>query len=126
MKLDYINNINNSGENIVRLYDFNMLEAIKFKQIIEQEIIANKKKINLSELDFIEARNCNLILQISTENYGIFTSNRKNFYCELTIDAYLQMILLIEPFCKKESKAYQWLYDIDNNIDFLFSPAGSW
>lgn len=126
MKLDYINNINNSGENIVRLYDFNMLEAIKFKHIIEQEIITKKNNINLSELEFIEARNCNLFLQISDENYGIFTTNHKNFYCELTIEAYIEMISLIEPFCKKETKTYQWLYDIDNNIDFLFSPAGTW
>jgi hypothetical protein len=36
------------------------------------------------------------------------------------------MISLLDPFCIKDRKGYQYLYDIDNPIDFLFSPAGSW
>jgi hypothetical protein len=36
------------------------------------------------------------------------------------------MVALLDPFCNKETKGYQWLYDIDSDIDFLFSPAGTW
>ena len=36
------------------------------------------------------------------------------------------MIELIEPFCKKESKGYQYLYDIDNPIDLMFCPSATY
>ena len=39
MKLDYINNINEYGDNIVRLYEFDCAEANKFQQLIKQVII---------------------------------------------------------------------------------------
>ena len=36
MQLDYIENINEYGDNIVRLYDFNKAEATKFRQAIQE------------------------------------------------------------------------------------------
>jgi hypothetical protein len=33
------------------------------------------------------------------------------------------MAKLLEPFCKKETKGFQYLYDIDNPTDLLFSPS---
>jgi len=126
MTLDYIDNINSYGENIVRLYNFNKLQAVKFSQAIQQIIISNKKQLDLSTLDFIEARNCNLILRIANEDVGMVSSDKINFFCDLTIKGFENMVLLLEPFCSKETKGYQWLYDIDNLTDFLFSPGGTW
>lgn len=126
MTLDYIDNINAYGENIIRLYDFNMSQAIKFNEAIQETIISNKKQLNFSEVDFIQARNCNLILRISNEDIGIETSDKINFFCDLTIEGYEQMISLLKPFCAKETIGYQWLYDIDSLTDFLFSPGGTW
>ena len=126
MQLDYIENINTYGDNIVRLYDFDRKQADKFMKILILSIIKNKKQLELSTIDFIESRNCSLTLRISDEDLGIVSTDNKNFYCDMTIKSYKQMITLIEPFCLKETKAHQFLYDVDSLTDFLFSPAGTW
>jgi hypothetical protein len=126
MKLDYIKNINEYGENIVRLYDFNMSEAIRFKKIIQETILENIQSLDLSTVDYIEPRNCNLILRPADIDEGIVTSDDEIFYCYLTLEGYKQMITLLEPFCIRETKGYQWLYDVDSQTDFLFSPGGTW
>lgn len=125
MKLDYIENINAYGDNVVRLYDFEMAEANKFSSLIQQ-LITNALSIDLSSIDFIEARNCNLILRICDTDEGITSENDVDFYCDLTVAAYKNMLKLIEPFCKKNTKAHQFLYDVDSSTDLLFSPAGTW
>ena len=126
MKLDYIDNVNEYGDNIVRLYDFDMSHADKFRQLIQNTIISDNKDLNLSSIDFIQARNCNLTLRIANEDIGMITSDKENFYCDLTTQCYIQMIALLEPFCKRETNGFQWLYDIDTPTDFLFSPGGTW
>jgi hypothetical protein len=126
MKLDYIPNINEYHENVVRLYEFDKAEAVKFRNIIQETILINNEQLDLSTVDFIEARNCNLILRISDLDEGIVTSDHETFFCDLTIEGYNQMVKLLEPFCKKETIGYQWLYDVDNQTDFLFSPGGTW
>jgi hypothetical protein len=126
MKLDYITDFNEYGESIVRLYEFDRSQAELFKKAVHETIILKKSILDLSSLDFIQTRNCNLILQIANEDIGITVSDNEHFVCELTIQGYIQLIELLEPFCNKETRSYQWLYDIDSNIDFLFSPAGTW
>jgi hypothetical protein len=126
MKLDFIPNINEFGESIVRLYEFNKSDAMKFRQAIQHTIIENKKPLELINLEFIESRNCYLSLYIADENRGIYQSKKVNFFCFLTIEGYAQIVSLLKPFCEKETKGYQWLYDIDTPIDFLFSPGGTW
>jgi len=126
MQLDYIDKINEFGDNIVRLYDFDSSQANKFQQLIQQLILDANKQLDLSAVDFIQERNCNLILRISDEDIGIVRSGKKKFFCDLTISGYKHMVSLLNPFCKKETKGYQWLYDIDSSTDFLFSPGGTW
>lgn len=126
MQLDFIDNINAFDESMIRLYDFDRSEAILFKELIEEVIIKNNKKVNLASVDFIEPRNCNMLMGIGKEDDGILTQDQKIFYCILRIETYEKMLELIQPFCEKETKAHQYLYDIDNPIDFLFAPAGSW
>lgn len=126
MTLDYINNINTSGEHIVRLYDFNKSQSIQFRQLIQQSILTDQKDLDLTTVDFIEARNCTLTLRIADEDLGIITKNKVNFFCDLTLSGYEQMVRILAPFCEKETRGYQWLYDIDNPTDFLFSPGGTW
>ena len=62
MELDYIPDVNEYGENVVRLYNFDKSQAIKFRALIEDTIINRKQKLDLSKVDFIEGRNCNLVL----------------------------------------------------------------
>jgi hypothetical protein len=126
MELDFIDNINEYGDNVVRLYNFDKSEAIKFRDLIITQIMTKNLRLNLSEVDFIEARNCNLILGLFKTDEGILSEDNKTFYCALTIEGYTTMLKLLEPYCEKETKGYKYLYDIDNPTDFLFSPAGSW
>lgn len=127
MKLDYIPNINTYKDDLVRLYDFDKAQAIKFRELIQQYLLYPSKNLELNKVKFIEARNCSLTLRMTETDEGITSENKFNFYCDLTKEAYEKMLLLLEPFCNKETKGYQYLYiDIDNPIDFLFSPAGTW
>ena len=126
MELDFIENINEFGENVVRLYNFDKCQGIKFRELIKDTIVNRKQKLDLSQVDFIEKRNCNLILGLFKTDEGILSNDNKTFYCALTLEGYNNMLKLLDPFCEKETKGYQYLYDIDNPTDFLFSPAGTW
>lgn len=125
MTLDYIQDINEFGDDLVRLFDFDMSEAILFRDAIQDSIILKNEELDVSTLDFIQARNCNLIFVVGEEDEGIFSNHEQNFICSLTIESYQKMILLLEPFCIRETKGYQYLYDLDTPTDFLFSPAGT-
>ena len=125
MKLDYIDNYNELQENLVRLYNFDKAEAIKFRDLLIEVVILKKQKLDLSQIDFIEPVNCNLILGLFKTDEGILTKDNQTFFCILTLKGFENMIKLIEPFCKKESRAHQYLYDIDNPTDLLFCPSAS-
>jgi hypothetical protein len=126
MELDYIENVNGLDENVVRLYNFNMAEAIKFRDLIKETIIDKKKRLDLSEVDFIEPRNCNLLFGLFESDEGILTKDNETFFCVLTMESFVDMVKLLEPFCKKESRGFQYLYDVDTPTDLLFSPTASW
>ena len=79
MELDYIENVNEFDEHVVRLYNFSQTEVIQFRNSI-LEIINNNLKLNLEKLDFIKTRNCNLILGLWDSDEGIFTKDNKNFF----------------------------------------------
>ncbi len=126
MELDYIENVNGLHENVVRLYNFNKAEAIQFSKLIQETILDKRERLDLSKVEFITPRNCNLILGLFRSNEGILSEDNETFYCILTREGFEEMLRLIAPFCKKESRGYQYLYDIDNPTDLLFSPTASW
>ncbi len=125
MKLEYVEDFNEYEENILRLYNFDKIQAIKFRDLIQDVIVNRKQKLDLSKVDFIENDNYNLILGLFKTDEGIISNDNKNFICALTLDGFKNMLKLLEPFCNKETKSYQYLYDIDNPTDFLFSPSGT-
>ena len=125
MELDYIENFNGLEENIVRLYNFNKAEAIQFRDLLHETIIAKKQKLDLSQVDFVNTSNYNLIFGLFKSDEGILTKDNETFFCILTLEGFTNMARLLEPFCKKESKGYQYLYDIDNPTDLLFCPSAS-
>lgn len=126
MELDYIDNVNAFGESIIRLYNFDKEQSIQFTTVLLEWLGSAEPKLNIGGLEFIEPRNCNLILCKSEENDGILTKDGNVFYCLLNQEGYKDMLEVLRPFCLKNTKGYSFLYDIDNPIDFLFSPAGTW
>lgn len=125
MELDYIENVNGLEQNIVRLYNFNKAEAIQFRDLIQDTIVSKRQKLDLSQVAFITPRNCNLIFGLFKSDEGIITQDNKTLFCVLTLKGFENMVQLIEPFCLKESKGYQYLYDVDNPTDLLFCPTAT-
>lgn len=125
MQLDYIENYNGLNENIVRLFDFDKTEAIKFRNLLQTTVVYNKQKLDVSQIDFINTANYNLIFGLFKTDEGILSKDNKNFFCILTMESYIKMIKLLEPFCQKETRGYQYLYDVDTPTDLLFAPAAS-
>jgi hypothetical protein len=125
MEIDYLEDINGHEQNIVRLYNFNKAEAILFRDLLKETVVEKKQKLDLSQVDFIDTENCNLIFGLFKSDEGIITKDKETFFCILTLDGFIEMVRLLEPFCKKETKGYQYLYDLDNPTDLLFSPYAS-
>lgn len=125
MKLEFLDSINEYGDHIVKLYNFDKEEALKFQQAIQETIIDANKPLDLNTLNFIEPVNCKLILHISDTDEGIFSIDNKTFFCDLTVEGYKEIVRLIEPYCNKNTRSFQMLYDLDTEIDFLFSPSGN-
>lgn len=123
MKLEFLDSINEYGDHIVKLYDFNKEEAAEFRQAIQGTVIDANKPLDLNSLDFIQPVNCKLILHISDTDEGVFSIDNKTFFCDLTIEGYKEMLRLIEPYCNKNTRSFQMLYDLDTEIDLLFSPS---
>lgn len=124
MKLEYLEDVNEYGDDVIRLYDFDKTQAAKLSSAIQNTVIENEQSLDLSSLDFIECVNCRLILHIAEDDEGILTHDQKVFFCDLTVSGYRNMICLMEPFTKKDTRSFQMLYDLDTEIDFLFSPYG--
>ncbi|MES2690024.1 MAG: hypothetical protein V4658_06440 [Bacteroidota bacterium] len=129
MKLEFVNNVNKAigfslidAERLVRLYDFDTAQPALLLNAIQQTIIEEQQPLNLGELSFIKPVNCNMILAVSDEDTGIAYIGKNTFVCSLTLESFKKMTTLIQPFTKK-TNGYQWLYELDNDIDFLFSPG---
>ena len=125
MELDYIENVNGYDEHVVRLYNFDKTEAAKFRDLIKETVIEKRQKLDLAEVDFIEPRNCNLIFGLFKSDEGILTKDSETFFCVLTLNGFNTMLELIEPYCNKDSRSYQYLYDIDNPTELLFCPSAT-
>lgn len=125
MKLEFIKNINGFDEHAIRLSDFTSSQAAAFRDTIDGLIADSESplELDLTSLDFMDSVNCRLLLRTSAEDTGISTTDNINFICDLTLEAYKGISKLLQPFCRKESRGYQWLYDIDTPIGFLFSSG---
>ena len=130
MKLEFLENINEYNDHLIRLYEFDFLQAQKFRQLIQNTIIENRMPLDLSTVDFIQPVNCKVILRISESDIGFTSADNKNFFNDLTLEGYEQMINLLAPFCIDDKiykfQTYQWLDDTLSDTQFLFSPYGHW
>jgi hypothetical protein len=133
MKLEFLDDISDGGrfrqvvsDGLVRLYEFDRNQATRLRDRIVTEILEGSRALDLSSVDFIEGVNCALVFTISEEDEGLKTKDKVHFECALTIASYLRMVQLMQGFCERESDGYQWLYELDCEIDLLFSPGGTW
>jgi hypothetical protein len=131
MKVEYLNDMTDGGkykqvvsENLIRLYDFDTNQTTEFAKLVFQTLIVAKQKLDLSSVEFIEPVNCQLILQLSLVDKGILKTDKPNvFTCDLTEQSFTTAI----EYMKATDSGYNWLCDTsDDNIDFLYSPGGTW
>ena len=135
MKLEFLKDLSDGGkykdvssDNLIRLYDFNPKEAIQLQNLIKQLLDESIPEINLEKQSIIKSVNCQLKLVIHEDNNGINRLTSNKFICKMSKESYKQMIYLIEPFTREQKSGYQWLDEScsESDIDFLFSPGGSW
>lgn len=125
MKVNFVDNINEHGESMVRLYNFPSSEAQLFYNALAAFIQDGTQPLYLETLDFVEVENHKLVLVITEEDHGIESPDKINFYCGLTKPAFEKMLKLIEPFNHKESVGFQNLYDADCLTDLLYVPSAT-
>jgi hypothetical protein len=81
----------------------------------------------LSDLPFVTSvGGCRLILKVGSKDEGTIHVSNAVFECILTRATWENAEGLVEPFCEGNLSGYQWLYDLDTDIEFLFSPSGDW
>ena len=80
MKLDYIDNYNGLQENIVRLFDFDKAEAIQFRDLLKDTVIDQKQRLDLSQIEFIDTEDCNLIFGLFKSEEGILTKDNETYF----------------------------------------------
>src|SRR5688572_21529023 len=95
MKLDFIKKTDKTSESMMRLYDFDVLQARKFRDALERNIIVNNMQFDLIRLEFVKAIDCSLTFRLNMIDKGISTTDGKNFFCDLTMPAYKNMSALI-------------------------------
>ena|SRR5947209_6745222 len=126
MKLQYIQD---GGPDcpLIRLYDFQAVEATRLKELINSLANASSTCVPLHEQSGIEPLDgCQLDLRLGTQNVGIVQQGQLKFECALTAESWRDMASFVDPFCDAtEMNTYQWLNE-DGKISLLLSPSGSW
>ena len=130
MKLEFLSDISNGGQfreivsdNLVRLYDFTQKQTEVLTDLIYQNLIVERRVLDLSTVEFIQQVNCRLVLQVTLHDNGILkTSDPDLFTCNLTEQSYRKLIEIM-----KAAADYNWLCErSDDDIDFLYSVGGWW
>ena len=60
MKLEFLDNINEYQDQVIRLFNFDRTEAIQFRDAIQKTLIEKEQALDLNSLEFIEKINCKL------------------------------------------------------------------
>jgi hypothetical protein len=130
MKIDFIEkyNPNYPNDSIFRIYEFDSAEATSLQNIFAELNEGKIKEFELEKLPFVHSVDgSSLILRCTTQDEGIAQSSSKRFVCKLTKNGWGKAKDLIQPFCKPNiHNGFQWLYDINTNIDLLLSINGNW
>ncbi len=130
MKLDFLEDMTEGGkykqvvsENLVRLYDFTPEETTRLIALIQKVVIEEQQELDLGNIEFITPVNCQLVLKVSDDETGITRQDSNVFVCHLPVASYQEML----PMMEAASEGHNWLYEQwISDIDFLYSPGGTW
>lgn len=112
---------------MIRAFDFDSLEACRFRDTLSGLSSGAISEIDLTGLPFVTPiGGCRLILKVGKGDMGTIQFSKTVFECVLTKVSWETAEGLVEPFCDGNLSGYQWLYNLNTNIEFLFSPSGEW
>jgi hypothetical protein len=130
MKIDYITDVDpaHPKDSILRIFDFDRSEAYHFREILSKLADGLITETDLTGLAFVTpVGGCRLILKAGSKDRGIVPLPGNIFECILTKISWQNAEGLVAPFCDEGGESgYQWLYDLHNDIDLLFSRNGDW
>jgi hypothetical protein len=125
MKLEYLpTGPNDSG--LVRLYEYVPEEVRGLKEIIARLAAGAHKRIPLQDEKWIvPVDECKFSLQKGSGDFGVRRVGPLSFECELTVNGWQNVVVLLDQFCNSKTKRFQWLTRL-GRISFLISPDGEW
>jgi hypothetical protein len=130
MKIEYLTNTDptHPKDSILRIFDFTSSEACQFRGILSKLANGSISEIDLSGLPFVTSiGGCHLVLKVGSKDKGVIRFSDTMFECILTKLTWENAEGLVEPFCDtREVSGYQWLYNLDTDIELLFSQNGDW
>ena len=130
MKIEFLTNYDSSNPKdcIFRIYDFNSEEVKKLVVIFREVAEGVTPEIDLGHQNFIcPIGGVTLELRLGSIDEGIFQISDNDFLCTLSKSGWENAIDLAQPFVESENiNGYQWLYDLNSNIEFLLSRNGKW
>ena len=130
MKIEYLPKVNpdHPNDGILRIFDFNSSEACQFRDMLAKLADSSSSETDVNSLPFVTSiASCRLGLKVGSKDKGLISLPNNAFECILTRDTWENVQGLVEPFCdENDAVGYQWLYDLDTDIELLFSPDGDW
>ena len=130
MKIEHLTNTNpaHPKDSILRIFDFTSSEACQFRDILSKLADGSISEFDLSGLPFVTSiGGCRLTLKVGSRDKGVIRFSDTAFECILTKLTWENAEAFVEPFCDtKDFSGYQWLYNLDTDIELLFSQGGDW
>jgi hypothetical protein len=125
MKIDYVEHSDpaHPEDSILRIYDFDATEATELKDLFRKLADGRIKEIELTSLPFIyPIEGIKLILRSGQQDDGISQISQNAFLCVLSPSGWIGAMNLTHP----NMIGFNWLYDLETDIDFLLSKNGGW
>ena len=129
MVLDIIENYRNEHPDdiIVRLWNYSKSDLERFSQSINA-VIKDSCDLWISETTYITRSEIKLQLKVGNTDLGIIpiTEDEQIYHCILKVESFIAIHDMITNIVRSDLNGFQWLYDINTNIDLLLSKTGTW
>lgn len=111
---------------LIRLYDFDSREALRFLQIALQ-LAGKRDSAIVLHVDTIitPIDACELTLRCADDRAGVRELSPMKFEWVSSDGGWLDIASLIQPFCQADAAGHQWLSRV-GNITVLLSRDGKW
>ena len=111
---------------LLRLYDFGPTEARQLQHAVLRLVRKSDETIALHQQAGIQpVAGCELTILRAVNGQGVNETAPGKFEWLYSIDGWLEVAGLIQPFCQADAGGFQWLSRI-GKIAVLLSRDGSW